>query len=306
MNNGWWNYSIFLGIAIFCLFIGACSDNTTWRYNPGLPESPVGLAATTGNGQISLNWSPAAGAAAYNIYYATSPGVTIGTATKVPTITGTTTIVTGLTNDVTYYFAISAVNSSGESRLSDQVAIAPSLPGSYQQSDLQGNWQFNALVSGVGAKWMHGSISIDGTGTVTFTSFLDSSGNTTAPLNLFTTMSVLPDGTVIQPGVASGFQGTLSANQFKDTLVATATTAGANSQLIAILQKRVAGITFTNSDIQGTGKLAGPLAFVYHQLSSGSNLEWEYAACQAGQDQSVMYASINAPTIRKLPGGAAK
>lgn len=305
MDNGRLNYSVFLGAAILCLFLCACSDGTPWRYNPGLPDNPAGITAISGNGQISLNWSPATGAAAYNIYYATSPGVTISTANKVPNITGTSTIVTGLTNDVTYYFAISAVNSSGESQLSGQVAIAPSLPGSYQQSDLQGDWQFNALVSGTGAKWMRGSISIDGEGNVAFTSFLDSSGNATPPLNLFTTMSVLSDGTVIQAGVESGFQGTLSANQFKDTLVATAST-GAASQLIAILQKQVPGITFTNSDIQGTGKLAGPLTFVYHQLSSGSNQEWEYAACQAGQDQSVMYASINAPTIRELPGGGSK
>ncbi len=307
MNHGLRNCSLLAGVLLLCLLVGACGDNTPWRYNPGgLPAAPAGLVATTGNGQVSLSWSPAANAAAYNIYYATSPGVTIATATKVPTITATSTIVTGLTNDVTYYFAITAVNSSGESPLSGQVSSVPSPSGPFQQADLQGTWLFNALVSGPGAGWMRGTVAIDGAGNVAVTSFLDNSGNTTAPAGLFSTMTILPDGTVFQPGAAAGFQGSLSAGQYKDMLVGTATT-GAASRLIAVLQKRVAGITFGSSDIKGTGRLvAGPLTFVYHQLSSGANQEWEYAGGQVGQDQAVTYSSLNAPTSRQLPGGGNK
>jgi hypothetical protein len=106
-------------------------------------------------------------------------------------------------------------------------------------------------------------------------------GVTVAPAGLFSTMTILLDGTVSQSG--SDFHGVLSANQYKDILVGTATFGG-TSPMLAILQKRVPGITYSRSDIKGTGKLvAGPFAFVNHQLSSGGGQEWEYAAGQIGQ-----------------------
>jgi hypothetical protein len=98
----------------------------------------------------------------------------------------------------------------------------------------------------------------------------------------------------------------LSANQFRDILVGTASFSG-TSRLIAILQKRVPGITYTSNDIKGTGKLvAGPLTFFYNQLSSGADQEWEYATGQVGQDLAVTYLTISAPTARQLPGGGNK
>ena len=92
-----------------------------------------------------LSWSAAANAAAYTVYYATAPGVGVATATKIPTVTSTSTVVTGLDNNVTYYFAVSAQNSSGESPLSDEIAATPAATGAFQQSDLQGTWYFNVL-----------------------------------------------------------------------------------------------------------------------------------------------------------------
>ena len=306
MNNGWRRYAVLLGAMILCLLVGACGDSSPWHYNPGIPAKPVALAASTGDGQVSLNWTPAANAAGYYIYYATSPGAAVGAGTKILTTAASSTIVTGLTNDVTYYFAITAVNASGESAPSDQVNIAPTPSGPFQQGNLQGTWRFNALVSGAGAGWMRGTADIDNSGNVAVTSFLDSSGNVTAPIDLFTTMTILPDGTVLQSGAAAGFQGSLASNLNKDTLVGVAGTAAGSSRLM-VLQKQVAGTLYSSSDIKGTGKaVAGPLSFVYHQLSSGANQEWEYASGQIGQDQSATYLSINAPTPRQLPGAGSK
>jgi hypothetical protein len=90
-------------------------------------------------------------------------------------------------------------------------------------------------------------------------------------------------------------------------LVGTASFGGVTSRMIVILQKRVPGITYSSSDIKGTGQLvAGPLPFVYHQLASGADQEWEYATGQVGQDQTVKYLSINAPTPPPLPGAGTK
>ena len=303
MKYRWRHFSALRSAVYLCLFLCACGDNP-WRFDPGTPGAPKDLTATAGNGKVALSWSAAADAAAYNVYYASSPGAGKSTGTKISNVMNTSTIVTGLSNGGTYYFSIAAVNSNSESPLSNEVSATPAAPAAFRPSDLQGTWYFNILVSGTGAAWMRGIAAIDNAGNVTVTSFLDSAGATTAPAGLFTTMTILPDGTVSQGG--SDFHGTLSANQYKDTLVGTAS-AGGTSRKIVLLQKQVPGITFSSSDIEGTGRLvAGPLPFVYHQLSSGANQEWEYAAGQVGQDQAVTYASISAPTARTLPGGGSK
>ena len=304
MNYAWRTLAAFFP-ALLLLSLCACGGSP-WRFDPGLPDRPAGLVATAGNGQVSLSWSAANNAAGYNIYYSTSPGVTAGNGTKIPNIAGSSTTVSGLTNDILYYFVISSVNSSGESSLSDQVSSIPSVPGPFLQSDLQGTWRFNALVSGVGARWMRGTVAIDASGKVSVTSFLDSSGNTAEPATLFTTMTILPDGSVFQDGAAADFHAVLSADLNNDLLVGTAS-AGGGSPMMVILQKSVPGITFSAADIKGTGKLvAGPLSLVYHQLSSGALSQWEYASCQVGQDQEVTYLSLDNPSAARLPGGGGK
>jgi hypothetical protein len=98
----------------------------------------------------------------------------------------------------------------------------------------------------------------------------------------------------------------LSANQYKDIIVATAT-AASGAPMLAVLQKKVRGIAFSATDIKGTGKLlAGPLNYVYHQLSAGAVNEWEHAYAQVGQDQAETYVLIDGPTSRALPGVGSK
>ena len=290
---------------LLCLLLGGCGSSP-WRYSPGNPDTPAGLTATAGNGQVALSWAAAGNAAAYDVYYSTSPGVGKSGGVEIANVSGTSTIVTGLTNNVTYYFTVAAVNTTAESTLSSEVAATPSIPSPFLQADLQGTWYFNALVSGANAGWLRGTAAVDGSGNVSVTSFLDSAGNMTAPADLFTAMTIRPDGTVTQSGAAASFHGVLSAGQYRD-LLAGSGTRGGTSPMILIMQKRVPGISYDVNDIKGTGRLvAGPLPFVYHQLSSGASGEWEYAAGQIGQDQSESYASINGPTPRQLPAGGNK
>lgn len=302
-------FSTFVFGALLCLALSACSS-TPDRFDPGPAGPPTGLSATAGNGQVALSWTPASSTDAlldkYDVYYATSPGVTKSTGTKIQVgVSGTSTIVTGLTNGVTYYFAVAAINAEYiESPLSNEVSATPAAPNPFQQADLQGTWYFNVLVNGAGAGWMRGIATIDGSGNVAITSFLDNAGNTAAPAGIFSTMTILPDGTVSQSG--SDFHGVLSNGQYRDMLVGTASK-GVGSRMIAVMQKRVPGITYTSNDIKGTGKsVAGPLSFVYHQLSSGIDQEWEYATGQVGQDQGVTYLSITAPSPPPLPGAGNK
>lgn len=94
------------------------------------PGSPRNLAATHGNQSMLLNWDAPlsdGGQAVgdYAIYLGTVPGA--------PTLHGTTGsgsvreyLISSLTNGVTYYFAISAINAVGEGTRSGEVSEYPS------------------------------------------------------------------------------------------------------------------------------------------------------------------------------------
>ncbi|ATW25596.1 fibronectin type III domain-containing protein [Candidatus Formimonas warabiya] len=88
------------------------------------PAAPASLSATAGDGQATLSWSAAEGAASYNVYKGTSAGeydtTPLGTG-----ITGTSYTATNLTNGTTYYFAVTAVNTAGESEKSNEAGATP-------------------------------------------------------------------------------------------------------------------------------------------------------------------------------------
>ena len=89
------------------------------------PSAPTGVAATAGDTLVSLTWTASTGATSYNVKRSTTNGSgyqTIGS----PTTTNFTNI--GLSNGTTYYFVITAVNSSGESAASSQVSATPAAP----------------------------------------------------------------------------------------------------------------------------------------------------------------------------------
>lgn len=304
-ENRWRSNSHFVSIVILCLLLCACSGNEPWRYDPGAPDQPAGLAATADNGKVALNWPAANNAAAYNIYYSTSPGVSRATGTKSATVAGTSYIQTGLTNGTTYYFVVTAVNSNSESAESSQVAATPASLGSYAQGDLTGVWNFNILVSGAEPGWMRGSVSVDTAGAVTFNSFLDSTGHTLPPDTLFPKLFVGSSGQIRDTNAAvSNFQGVMAAN--RKMIVGNASPDSA-SQLMAILQKQVPGVTFSDAgDLQGFGNAGGGgRRFIYNQISSGYIQEWEYAAGKIGRDQKIEYTTFTAPSHPATPGNKA-
>jgi fibronectin type 3 domain-containing protein len=87
-----------------------------------IPSSPSGLQAAPGNAQVSLNWTASAGAASYHVKRGTTSG---GPYTQVAAPAVTTFTDTGLTNGVTYYYVVSALNTVGESADSTQASATP-------------------------------------------------------------------------------------------------------------------------------------------------------------------------------------
>jgi O-glycosyl hydrolase len=86
-----------------------------------IPAPPTGLIATAeSSSQITLSWSPSAGAASYNLKRATASGGPY--TTTVMNISATGFMDTGLAAGTPYYYVVSAVNAGGESANSSQAS----------------------------------------------------------------------------------------------------------------------------------------------------------------------------------------
>jgi fibronectin type 3 domain-containing protein len=92
------------------------------------PDPPANLTASPGNTTVTLDWTASAGATSYLV----QRGTASGTYTNTFTATGTSYVDTGLTNGVTYYYAVAAVNANGTSVNSDEVSAVPAVQGGNQ------------------------------------------------------------------------------------------------------------------------------------------------------------------------------
>ena len=88
------------------------------------PATPMGLAATAGNAQVSLTWTASVGATSYQVKRSTSSGAE--DQISLPTSSSYTD--TGLTNGTKYYYVVLAENSGGDSADSAQVSATPTAP----------------------------------------------------------------------------------------------------------------------------------------------------------------------------------
>jgi thermitase len=116
--------------------------------SPQAPTAPTNVSATAGNQAVTLSWTAVSGAATYNVYRATVAG---GEGSS-PYKTGLTTASftdTGLTNGTTYFYKVSAVDSTAESAPSSEVSATPTAPvtsvtsATFVKTDAttQGTWQ---------------------------------------------------------------------------------------------------------------------------------------------------------------------
>jgi fibronectin type 3 domain-containing protein len=79
-----------------------------------VPGTPVGLAASARDAQVSLSWDAPVPSgdlkvSGYNVYQGTSPGGESDSPVNSSLLTSTNYVVTGLTNGSTYYFTVKAV-----------------------------------------------------------------------------------------------------------------------------------------------------------------------------------------------------
>jgi cellulose 1,4-beta-cellobiosidase len=138
--------------------VNSCGASALSAYRGAttIPAAPTGLSASAGNGQVSLTWTAPTGATSYNVKRATVNG---GPYTTIASPTAASYTDTNVVNGMTYYYVVSAVNSSGESPNSSQVSATPTagsvppvptgltatLTGS--NSDVRLNWSASAGAS---------------------------------------------------------------------------------------------------------------------------------------------------------------
>jgi fibronectin type 3 domain-containing protein len=113
----------------FLGFTGATGSKTAtqnilnWTFGPAMtpPSAPISVGVNPAAGEVLIAWGASAGATSYNVYRSTTPGgegaTPIQTGLLTPSFTDT-----GLVAGVTYYYEVTAVNFSGESSRSAEVA----------------------------------------------------------------------------------------------------------------------------------------------------------------------------------------
>jgi hypothetical protein len=92
------------------------------------PTPPTGISGVSGNTQVSLSWTATSGAESYEVYRSSGGGAPVKIASST-TITKPSYQDTGLTNGLTYYYTVDAVNAAGPSPQSNPpVAATPLNP----------------------------------------------------------------------------------------------------------------------------------------------------------------------------------
>jgi hypothetical protein len=95
----------------------------------GTPQLKAAKPADKG---VELSWGAVGGATSYNIYWGTASGITTVNAAGHANQTGVAYTVPSLNNGTTYYFAVTAVDASGESALSNEFSAIPAVQAAAQ------------------------------------------------------------------------------------------------------------------------------------------------------------------------------
>ena len=131
-----------------------------------VPSAPTGVIATAADGQATITWNPVSGATSYNVYMASQSSVTKSNYSTLPGGMAHSNVTspyvhTGLTNGTTYYFVVTAVNTSGESTESSEVLTTPAI--SIIIPNAPGNLQTTAVSSTqINLAWTDNSANEDG------------------------------------------------------------------------------------------------------------------------------------------------
>ena len=173
-----------------------------------LPPAPQNVALIVDDGEVTISWDSITGATSYNIYWNTTGSVTTSDS-QIATVTSPY-VHTGLSNGTTYYYVVTAINSTGEGALSSEVSAIPST--NLSNSSLNGTYLMNGRETDLNAsrtevwKW-NNLVTFDGAGGCSFVGLIEKGiirDDTSGALQEFTgtpddgacTYSLTSDGTL--------------------------------------------------------------------------------------------------------------
>ena len=120
-TSGW--ISSFVFTAALALAVPGCSGSSSSRGSGSLaPPSPV--TAAPGLEQVTITWPAVAGSTGFNIYWSTTPVVTIQTGTQVPGATSPY-VHLNLIPGTTYYYVVTTLKGALEGAESVEVSATP-------------------------------------------------------------------------------------------------------------------------------------------------------------------------------------
>ncbi len=127
---------------------GTLSDEVSATPRLAIPRMPGGLTISADTSQTTLSWNGQADADTFNLYWATTPGVTPANSTQ---IAGATSpyVHTGLTDGTSYYYVLTAATPASESSPTPEVGATPEAPA----ADAPSGFALTAGVSGNTLSW---------------------------------------------------------------------------------------------------------------------------------------------------------
>ena len=153
-------------------------ESTEVSAMPGSPTPPGNVTATGGDGSVTITFSAVPAATSYNLYWATSPGVSKATGTP---ITGVTSpfLHTSLTNGTTYHYVLTTVQGALEGLESSEVSAVPArvLLGSLDPTFGAGGVVTHDNAGGGGGLDKGREVAIDGLGRIVIVGFSRSPAN---------------------------------------------------------------------------------------------------------------------------------
>jgi hypothetical protein len=98
------------------------------------PVAPTGLAATVGDGAVTLTWNAGGGATSYTVKRSAVHGGPYAVLGTVANPSSTIYADSGLSDGTTYYYVVSASNQAGTSPDSAEIAAKPVVPPTFRSS----------------------------------------------------------------------------------------------------------------------------------------------------------------------------
>ncbi|MHB1024569.1 MAG: fibronectin type III domain-containing protein [Desulfobacteria bacterium] len=234
------------------------------------PAAPTLTSATAGDTEVTLAWGAVTGATSYNVYRGTASGVTKISGTKFAGVSSPYDA-TGLTNGTPYFFIVTAVGAGGESAASNERSATPTAPAAaFTQADLTGTWKVNMLRTSsdnTGNGWLRATGTANASGSITVSSFEDSTGDTTLPPAGSMQWTIDGSGVVSESGVNGDDNVHMTMTSNKNFI---AGTGGNGHHALRIIQKVVSGTSYSNTDVRNK-------SFVIHDLMVGALSQWNHS-----------------------------